>query len=166
MKTLYIARHAKSSWDDFSLKDHDRPVLPKGKHKTKIVAEKLKSLNEIPEIILSSTAKRAVQTAEIYAGIFNVPSEKILKSSNLYLADPDNIFNELYALDNKINSVMVVGHNPGLTDMVNIFANEAVFNLPTSAVAKVIFDTDKWEEINGSGFKLEFVLTPKHLKNS
>ncbi len=163
MKTLYIARHAKSSWDDFSLKDHDRPILPKGKNKTIIVAEKLKSLNEIPEIILSSTAKRAVQTAEIYAGIFNIPSGKILKSSNLYLAGPDEIFNELYGIDNKINSIMVVGHNPGLTETVNLFTKDAIYNLPTSAVAKVVFNTGKWEEINNAGFNTEFILTPKNI---
>ncbi len=166
MKTLYIARHAKSSWEDFSLPDHDRPILPKGEKRTRTVGQKLKSLGEVPDLIISSTAKRARQTANILAAELNYPEDKIELNENLYHAWDDKIFSELYGLNNDVNSVMIVAHNPGLTDMVNNFTEDFIYNLPTSAVAKITFLTDRWEDTNMAKYKLEFILTPKMLENS
>ncbi len=164
MKTLYIARHAKSSWDDFSISDHDRPLLPKGIKKTELVAKKLKSLNEIPGFIISSTAKRAKETAFTFAKEFNIPVDNVILNRQLYLAYDDDIFEELYGIDNSVNSVMIVAHNPGLTDLVNNFSKDYIDNLPTSGVAKVVFKTNSWEKIDTSRFKLKFILTPKMLE--
>ncbi len=164
MKTLYIARHAKSSWDDFSISDHDRPLLPKGIKRTELVAKKLKSINEIPGLIISSTAKRAKETAFIFAKEFGIPVKEVVLTRNLYLASADNIIEELYGIDNNINSVMIVAHNPGLTDLVNDFSKDYIDNLPTSGVAKVVFKTNSWEKTDTSKFNLEFILTPKMLE--
>ena len=161
MKTLYIARHAKSSWEDFTLSDHDRPLLKKGEIKTLLVAEKLKEKGDLPELIMSSTAERAKKTAAIFAGQFNYPEDKILLNKNLYLASDYGVVEELYGIDNSINSVMIVAHNPGLTDLVNNYTKDFIENLPTSGVAKVVFKTDSWEKIDSARYKLKFILTPK-----
>jgi phosphohistidine phosphatase len=166
MKTFYITRHAKSSWEDFSLPDHERPLLPKGRRKTRLVAQKLKETGNVPGLIISSSAKRARQTAEILAEVFAYPGEKIVINKALYLASDDRMLEQLYGIDNMVDSVMIVAHNPGLTDLVNNFTKDYIANLPTSGVAKVVFDTDRWEDIDTAKHHLEFILTPKMLGDS
>ena len=163
MKQLYIARHAKSSWDDFTISDHERPILGKGRRKTEKVANTLKSKAILPELIISSTAQRAKETALLLAKGLGYPEDKIVFNKNIYHASDDEVLRELYGLDNTIKSVMIVGHNPTLTDVVNRFSKEMIDNLPTSAVAAVTFKTDKWENIDGCRFKLNFILTPRML---
>lgn len=163
MKHLYIARHAKSSWEDFTISDHDRPILAKGGERTKKVAAALKAKHILPGLIISSTAKRAQQTAILLAKGLGYEVDNIKFEKSIYHAMEDNILDELYGLDNNIQSVMIVGHNPAFTDFVNMFSKKMIDNLPTSAVAAITFKTDKWEKISNSKFKLDFILTPKGL---
>ena len=163
MKQLILARHAKSSWDDFTIPDHDRPLLEKGKQKSEKVAIALKQKGIFPDLIISSTAKRAKETAVILANGLGYPVDNIRFEKNIYQADIDDIFNELFSLDNSISTVMVVGHNPTLTDMVNHFSKTMIDNLPTSAVAVVTFKTDEWEKTGSSKYKLKFILRPREL---
>lgn len=163
MKRLYIARHAKSSWDDFTIPDHDRPVTEKGRLKTKKVAAALKVRGILPQLIISSTAKRAKQTALLLADGLGYPEDKIIFEENIYHAYDESLIEELYGLDDDIESVMIVGHNPTLTDVVNHYSKEMIDNLPTSAVAGIVFKTNRWEEVGSCRFKLDFILTPKML---
>ncbi len=163
-KTLYIVRHAKSSWDDPLLADHDRPLMPKGIKKTLKTAGYIKSRIACPELLLSSTATRAKQTAQIMAEELGFPKEKILFTRNLYHAGPDTIFNELYALPDEISSVMIFGHNPGFTYFVNEYLDPSLDNLPTSGLVGITFNADKWQEIDASEFHVNFVVIPKLLK--
>jgi len=163
MKQLYIVRHAKSSWDDFTIPDHERPILEKGKVKTLKVAAALKQKGILPDLIISSTARRARQTALLLATELGYPEEKIIFEKRIYHADADDIFDELFGLDNAVSSVMIVGHNPTLTDLANYFSKTMIDNLPTSAVASVTFKTDKWEKTGSSKFKLNFIMRPGEL---
>jgi len=163
MKQLFIARHAKSSWDDFAIEDHERPILEKGKQKSEKVAAALKQKKILPDLIISSTAKRAKETAIILATGLGYPINNIRYEKRIYHADADDIFTELFGLDDSISSVMVVGHNPTFTDLVNHFSKTMIDNLPTSAVAAVTFKTDKWEKTGSSKHKLEFILQPREL---
>ena len=163
MKQLLIARHAKSSWDDFSIEEHERPILEKGKQKSKKVAAALKQKIIQPDLIISSTAKRAKETAIILSEELGYPIEDIRYENRIYHADADDIFDELFGLDDSIASVMVVGHNPTLTDLVNHFSKSMIDNLPTSAVAAVTFKATQWKKISSSKFKLEFLLRPHDL---
>ncbi|RLD90615.1 MAG: histidine phosphatase family protein [Bacteroidetes bacterium] len=163
MKQLLIARHAKSSWNDFSMEDHERPILEKGRKKSEKVTAALKQKKILPDLIISSTAKRAKETAAILANGLGYPIDKIRYEKTIYHADTDDIFNELFALDDSIASVMVVGHNPTLTDLVNHFSKTMIDNLPTSAVAAVTFKADKWEKTGSSKFKLKFIMRPCEL---
>ncbi len=165
MKYLYIARHAKSSWEDFTLPDHDRPVLEKGKKKTEKVADTLKRKKVLPDLIISSTATRARQTALILAEKLGYPVENIRYERNIYVAGSDDIFNDLYGLDDSLSSVMIVGHNPTLTDFVNEHTKKFIDNLPTSAVAAIAYKTKNWQDIATSKHKLKFIITPSKLNS-
>ena len=148
MKTLYIARHAKSSWDDMQVSDHDRKLLPVGKNRTKKIARWLKEHKVFPDKIISSTAVRAYKTACLLAQGMGFPEEKTEKKTTLYNADTEDIMEIIYALPDTVEKVMVVGHNPAFTVLVNLFLDweHQIDNLPTSGVAAILFDTNKWEE--------------------
>jgi len=162
-KTVYIMRHGKSSWEDFSVDDHNRVLLEEGIKKTNKVANYLKSMNVKPNLILSSTAVRALETSKLVASKLGNTEEEVKTSKKIYHAVAEDIFDELYGLDNSIDFVMIFGHNPTFTDFINLFNKPEIYNLPTSGVAAISFKTDKWEEIANSNFKVEFVVTPKIL---
>lgn len=164
VKTIYLMRHGKSSWGDYELSDHDRTLLPAGIIKTQKVAAFLKSKNISPDLIISSTAIRAFESSKIVASELAYPLNKIKTSKDIYLADEESIFNALFELDSSINSVMIFGHNPTFTDIVNYFKRPKIENLPTSGIAAINFTTEKWEDIPTSKFTFEFLVTPKMLK--
>ena len=164
MKTLYAVRHAKSSWDDLTLSDHDRPLMQKGIVKTEKINQFLLQNIKCPDLFLSSTAVRAKATADLIAEAFHYPLDKIITSGALYHADTDEVFDKLYSISNDIQSVMIFGHNPGLTYFVNQFLRPTIENLPTSGVVSIEFITDKWEEISQAKFHVNFVMFPKMLK--
>jgi len=164
MKTLLIVRHAKSSWENPSLSDHDRPLLPVGIKKTKRIVKFLKEKQVKPDLLLSSSALRAFETAKIIAQGINYSEDQIIKEPNLYHASSDEIYSELYGLRDDINSVMIFGHNPTLTYFVNYFVDPTIENLPTSGVVSINFNCDKWGQINNSSFHVNFVVFPRMLK--
>lgn len=162
-KSVYIVRHAKSSWGNFELSDHDRPLMPIGIKKTHKVVEFLKSKKALPDLIISSTAVRACETAGLIAKGIGYEVDKIRKSKALYHAGIEEIYEELFFIDNSINSVMIVGHNPTLTDFVNGFVRNEIDNLPTTGVVNIIFKTDSWEKVPNAKFKVNFVVFPRML---
>ncbi len=164
MKSVYIVRHAKSSWEDITLSDHDRPLLPVGINRTRKIAEYLKKKKIRPDIILSSSAVRALKTAKIIAGIIDFPLEKIKVEERLYHASSSDILDELYALPDDVETAMVFGHNPTLTYFVNHFVKSGIDNLPTSGVVGIRFKTDRWEKIANARYKADFIVFPKMLK--
>lgn len=164
VKTVYIVRHAKSSWDNFNLSDHDRPLLPVGIKKTKKVIKFLRTKNVLPELLISSSAVRAFETAMLIAKGIGYETDAIVKTKNLYHAGADEIYDELFSIDNSINSVMIFGHNPTLTYFVNNFASPEIDNLPTSGVCSVEFKANSWELIANARFKINFVIFPRMLK--
>ena len=115
MKTVYIVRHAKSSWDEPGVDDHGRPLLAAGIKKTKLVIDFLKNKNVMPDLMITSSALRAKDTAFLIANGLGYTHSDIIVDEKMYHASPDSIMDELYALDDEINSVMIFGHNPTLT---------------------------------------------------
>jgi phosphohistidine phosphatase len=165
MKTLYIVRHAKSSWDYPALEDYQRPLLEKGKKRTKYIVDYLLEKNVRVDLIMSSHATRALETAKIIAKALQYPENKILISKSIYHSDPDGLFNLFFDLPEDIHSLMIVGHNPTLTNFANLFLERKLDNLPTSGIVCIDFKTDNWEEIVSSGRFTKFVVSPKSLKN-
>ena len=164
MKTIYIVRHGKSSWDDFNLSDHDRPLNKTGIKKTTRIVDYLKKKKVQPELFVSSSAVRAKTTAFQIAEGLGYPIQKVVIEESLYHAGEDDIFSALFGLPDGINSVMLFGHNPTLTDFVNNFLNPKIDNLPTTGVVSIVFKTDKWEKLAEANFQLNFVVFPGMLK--
>lgn len=164
MKTLYIVRHAKSSWDNPEFSDHERPLMQKGVKKTAKISQYLSEMDVEPDMIISSTAVRAYETACLIAKGLNYPVDKIQKEASLYLSDNEEILNLIFGVDNKYKSLMIFGHNPTFTSFANQFLSEKIDWMPTSAVVAVKFDTDNWENICLSDKQLKFVVFPKMLK--
>jgi phosphohistidine phosphatase len=163
MKTLYIVRHAKSSWSHPDLPDHDRPLLEKGKKRTRKIINFMKEEGVKIDFIISSSATRASETALYFAKGLNYDPREIKADPALYHANAEEIFNQFNDLSDKYSNVMIVGHNPALTNFVNCFIQPPIDWLPTSGVISIQFQMDKWEEIRKSKFKVEFVIFPKLL---
>ena len=144
MKTLTIVRHAKSSWKDPGLRDHDRPLNKRGKRDAPIMGRRIQDHGIRPSQIVSSTAKRAWTTAKIVAAKINYPLEFLQREPDLYLASLDEILDVIAAQDDGFNSLMLVGHNPGLTTLANFLSPGLTNNLPTAGVVAVEIDQDDW----------------------
>ena len=163
MKTLFIVRHAKSSWESPDLDDVKRPVIENGVKKTKKVIGFLNKENVKVDLIMSSHAQRARDTAALLAGSLNYPLSDIIINEKIYNGDEDDLLHEVYALPNDKNNIMIIGHNPTVTQFVNFFLDKKVDFVPTSAVISISFDTDQWEKIETSGKKVNFVAFPKKI---
>ena len=152
MKRVYLARHAKSSWKDFSLSDFDRPLNKRGKRDAPFMAQKLKEMGEKPNII-SSPAKRAKKTAEHFSQTLDVP---LILDDRLYEAHTSDFEAVLKEAFQTHDSVMIVSHNPGLTMFNDEISNKPIFNIPTTGV--VAIDMKTLDPFKG---KQRFYLYPK-----
>ena len=144
MKTLTIVRHAKSSWKDSSLPDNKRPLNRRGERDAPEMGRRIQEHGIRPSLIVSSPAVRAWTTAKVIAQAINYPREFLQKEERLYLASLDDILDVIVAQDNGFNNLMVVGHNPGLTDFANFLVPGLTNNLPTAGVVSVQVDQDDW----------------------
>jgi phosphohistidine phosphatase len=144
MKTLTIVRHAKSSWKDHSLRDRDRPLNKRGERDAPEMGRRIAEAGIRPSLIVSSPAKRAWTTAKIVARQINYPLEFLQREDDLYLASVNRILDVLVAQESGFNSIMLFGHNPGLTDFANYLVPGLTDNLPTCGVVSVTFDQDDW----------------------
>lgn len=161
MKTLTLLRHAKSSWKDRNLPDHARPLNRRGEKDAPAMAARVREAGIRPSLILSSPAVRAWNTARIVAKEINYPVEFLQREQELYMADIDDFLGLLGRQDSKFNSVMLVGHNPGLTDFANYLMPNLTDNIPTSGVVSMTIDTDDWNLTAGSGAELLVFDYPK-----
>lgn len=145
MKTLFILRHAKSDWDDPELSDHERPLNKRGRKAAKKLGEFTRNRSLMPELVLASSAVRAQQTVELWskASGYDGPVQTLRE---LYLAQPERYISAIRALDSGLESVMVVGHNPGLEELVEVLTGK-VEPLPTAALAHVQVDTPTWRDL-------------------
>lgn len=164
MKKLYVIRHAKSSWADISLSDFERPLKKRGKKDAPLIGKILNEEEEKPDLILSSSANRAISTAKKIAKELKIDKEKIVKMNKLYAADLDDIIDILSELSNEINVVYIFGHNPELFYLVLFLCDRVIEKLPTCAVAAINLQIEDWSKIRKNCGKLERFLTPKMLK--
>jgi phosphohistidine phosphatase len=164
MKTLYLCRHAKSSWDDPGQADEHRPITPQGIKKTQKVIKFLRSRKIIPGLIISSHAVRAYETALLIAEGTGYPEEKILTDRKIYDGYYDRILDLIYGAPNDIGSLMIVGHNPTITHLANLFLHPGIEAMPTSAIVAISFNTREWESLPGAEAVQDFIIYPKLLK--
>jgi phosphohistidine phosphatase len=162
MKTLYIVRHAKSSWDDSSLDDFSRPLNDRGKKDAPRMGKRLKEKEITVDLMISSPAKRALKTCKAIAEVLEYPESKIKLEKRLYHADEDSIFSILKSINEPNNVVMIFGHNPGLTEFANSLLGEFIMNIPTAGVVGGRLNIESWAEIKRGCGSLLFFDFPKN----
>ena len=161
MKILYLVRHAKSSWKDESISDAERPLNKRGERDAPFMAELLCLKGIQPDLLVSSPALRALSTAKIFAKSFEYLEGRIEIDDRAYLAETSEIWKIIKSFDDGSDSVMLFGHNPGLTEFVNLFDNVYIDNVPTSAVICIAFSAENWKESNSDKAKVLWVEYPK-----
>lgn len=162
MKTLIIIRHSKSSWKDHSLSDFDRPLNKRGIKDAKKMSFELSEKIKKVDLLLSSSSKRTTQTSNYFLDSMNIRSN--IFSENLYHSSSSLIFDCILKINNKYNKTIIVGHNPGLTNIINKLTNLKLDNLPTSGIVIIVFDVDNWKNINYKSGLIEWIKFPKDLK--
>jgi phosphohistidine phosphatase len=144
MKTLTLVRHAKSSWKNNDLGDRERPLNARGKHDAPMMGQRIVAAGIRPSLIISSPAVRAWSTAKIIAREIGYPREFLQREKAVYLASLDSLLDVMVAQDAEFNNVLLVGHNPGLTQFANYLSPGITDNLPTAGVVAVEFDQEDW----------------------
>ncbi len=155
-KTLFLLRHAKSSWAETDKRDKDRALKAKGISDIINLASafgpKLKGL----DLIITSSANRAVHTAILFAEAIGFPHGNIRIEPAIYQTDDQELLDMIKALPDEFNSTMVVGHNPTLTHLVNHFITNGIYEMPTSGLVGIEFSVDSWKNISQQAVKSVF----------
>ena len=159
MKTLFVLRHAKSNWDNSDLSDFERPLNSRGLDAARFIGGLIYERNLEPQIIISSPAKRAKQTAVLVKELAEI-SKPIIFDERIYEASPQTLFNLIRKFDEKYESVLLVGHNPGFENLVRMLTSETAL-MPTAALAKINLDIESWHELDAVSNELEFLIRPK-----
>lgn len=146
MKTLFLIRHAKSSRDDSTLPDRERPLEARGEREVATMSRRLSQRHEKPDLIISSPAVRALATAKVIAEGLDYKLKGIVIDERLYAATAHALIGVIEGLDDKLKCVMLVGHNPEFTDLARHFSNE-IMQMPTCAIADFAFDAKSWSGI-------------------
>ncbi|HEX6181336.1 MAG TPA: histidine phosphatase family protein [Chitinophagaceae bacterium] len=160
MKTIIIVRHAKSSWDDHTLSDYDRPLNERGKHDAPVMAERLLKKQPAIQAFISSPAKRARKTAAIFAKAYGLDKDDVQLKEELYLAPESVFYNVIGQLPESVKSIAVFAHNPGVTDFVNTLTDVRIDNVPTCAMFAVSYD-GTWQSFKSDPKKFLFFDFPK-----
>lgn len=165
MKILLLLRHAKSSWENSDLADFDRPLNSRGLEAAPLAGNFIYDSKLQTDLILSSPAKRAKQTAVLVKETGQIPA-KIRYDEKIYEASPPALLQILSEQEDKNEKVLLVGHNPGLEELIKTLTGESVI-METAALAKIILQIEKWKDISANCGQLEFVWLPeKEAKNA
>ena len=146
MRTLYITRHAKSSWDDPRSDDFHRPLNDRGQRDAPFMAQVFRSRNEPVDLFLSSSAVRALTTAHLFAKALGVERSAVQEDRNIYLADLPTLIKRVDQLPDSAKRVMLFGHNPGLSELVEYLGDADLGEIPTCAIVRIDLPIDSWKE--------------------
>ena len=162
MKRLIIVRHSKSSWKDLSLTDFRRPLNNRGKSDGPIMSRYLSSkINKI-DFLHSSSSVRTFETSKFF--ISKIEFKNIKYDDNLYHCSAQSIIRLIKNYPDQYKTVMIIAHNPGLTNLINMITHITLDNLPTSGIANIDFDCDFWNNISIENSNLVDLKFPKQLK--
>ena len=166
MKNIILVRHAKSSWKNPKLDDFDRPLNKRGKRDAPLMGKKLKDRQIIPDIILSSPAKRAKKTVKTIAKVIGYPIKKIIFDNNMYHADALGMHKMVMKLNDDNDTVMCIGHNPGFNNFASMLLEKnPVNNIPTTGIYSIKFKVKKWKQIQPGKGEYVFFDYPKQYPN-
>tara|TARA_B100001559_G_C16306965_1_gene532389 strand:+ start:77 stop:571 length:495 start_codon:yes stop_codon:yes gene_type:complete len=164
MKEIYVLRHAKSSWDNSNLSDFERPLADRGISDAKKMSKFLKDMNIKIDKVLCSNAIRAKETFDLTADGFNFEIDKATYLEKLYFGDTTTIIQDLKELDESLNNILIVGHNPTLHYLVEILTNESINRFTTCNLATISHDGE-WVSLNSQQCSLKSLIRPKELNN-
>ncbi len=162
MKTLLVIRHAKSDWNNPLQRDFERTLNKRGLSDAPMMGNRLLHKGIKVDLLLSSTAKRAAQTAEAIAECIQYPIPQIKWEANLYHASPETITNEIIATADRVNCLLVVCHNPGITHFINSICGSITANMPTCGIAAFSIACDHWIDFPIAKAALSFYDFPKN----
>lgn len=171
MKYVYLLRHAKSSWDDATVSDHERPLNRRGVKACAIMGKRLAALAPAPDLILCSTAVRTRQTLELIRDDAGLDAQALVEQT-LYLAPAEVLLGRLRRLDKQTGAVLVIGHNPGLQELAYLLAADdspgralerLAAKFPTAGLAELEIDADDWRALAPGRARLRAFTTPKSL---
>jgi phosphohistidine phosphatase len=162
VKRLILLRHAKSNWSTGGLADAERPLSARGERDAPRMGEKLRERGARPDVVIASPARRARRTAKLISTMLGYPDGAIKLDPALYLATPDTILAVVAAQAGPANCVIVVGHNPGLTELANrLLPDLDLDNMPTTGVLAVDVETERWTNLLGAARRLAYFDYPK-----
>ena len=161
MKNLILVRHAKSSWADFSVKDIDRPLNDRGKKDAPLMAKRLLEKGISIDAFISSPAKRARKTAELFAKEYDEKKESIIFFESLYLASPPGFFDVIGKTNDKFKTIAVFSHNEGITDFANSLTTTKIDDMPTCSIFAVKADIKHWSDFKDAEKEFWFFDYPK-----
>ena len=168
MHTLYLLRHAKSSWADPTLPDRERPLAPRGRRDGKRIAKHLVRLGIEPELVLCSSAERTLETLELMRRGLSATSTVMLEKE-LYAASSDRLLERIRAVPEAVTSVMLIGHNPGLHDVAVVLASAGAelerlkAKFPTAALATLALPNTTWSQLSQADAVLAAYVVPTQL---
>jgi phosphohistidine phosphatase len=146
-RQLFIVRHGKSDWSDPELRDIDRPLKNRGVQNAYAMAGFLKEKGYKPELMISSPAARALNTATIFFREMEMIPDRLIVDERMYHAGPREIMEIIAGVPDKFQSVMIFGHNPCFTQLANLFLTDHIYNIPTAGVVFLNFAMGKWQDI-------------------
>ncbi len=165
MKTLYIVRHAKSSWADPSLADLARPLNKRGRRDAPAMGQRLADKKIKVDAIWCSPALRAVETATVFTQALNIPRKLITQHERIYTSSVDDLLSEVRSCPDKHKTLLIVGHNPVLSEFANFLLDATlapeIVSFPTSGIAALEFKCSSWQQIQGNAGRLLFFDYPK-----
>ncbi|UPT77120.1 histidine phosphatase family protein [Sulfurovum sp. XGS-02] len=160
MKNLYLIRHAKSDWSDESQSDFERGLNKRGQKAIPTMAKALKEKKVMPDLILSSSAKRAQLTAKGLAKEIGYTGN-IKYSDALYMAEPLDVISMIKEIKDKYDDVFIIGHNPETTELTDLMLDDYIDNVPTLGIVALKFPIKHWKKLKPEKVKLNFFIYPK-----
>lgn len=161
MKTLYLVRHAKSSWE-FDVSDRERPLKKRGLNDAEAMALAISDRIPKPDLLLTSPANRAHTTALFFKEAFDLPDGQFEIIEDLYDFGGSDVLNVIRACASNVNSLMVFGHNHAFTSLANTLGNNNIYNLPTCGFVMIQADINNWKDFTSGETK--FTLFPKEIR--
>lgn len=165
VKTLYLLRHAKSSWKYPDLSDFERPLNKRGRRDAPFMGKLMKDRDVLPDHFISSSATRAITTAKILAEQMGYPVDKIETDHGIYEAGNAAMLDAIHKTDDKYGSLMLAGHNPAITSLAERLSNAVIDNIPTCGIISIQFSENRWAEVDPGKGAFDFFEFPrKYLK--
>lgn len=163
MKTLFLVRHAKSSWSTPGMRDFDRPLNERGMNDAPKMASFLQKSGMAPDLLVSSPAKRAITTARSFAAVFRINESDIVLNPDIYEAEPTDVLRIISELPETSSTAMIFGHNPTFTDIANRFSEDIIENVPTCGVVCIKSRAEKWNELFEGNSRIAASWFPKEV---